>query len=217
MGKRLRGRPSPPSASPWCSGRSSPVLATAAARSSREPYSLSDVGQLPMCRRHLGGLDHRGPPAHSPSAPAPASWPASSSRTTDSSGRRPTHGAPTGLTLHWSGRMATSGRRRACARRGHDLHDHLSRPGLFTVTDDAGNVIVRDRGSIRETILFDTLGDDSPDGEAIESVSIRASGQHPGCRVRKLQHPRGVASADPTGGQVGTDESPGWCSRGSRC
>jgi hypothetical protein len=50
----------------------------------------------------------------------------------------------------------------------------------FVVRDDDGNVLVRDRGSIRETIVFDTLGDDTPGGEFIESVSFRANGPHPG-------------------------------------
>ena len=39
----------------------------------------------------------------------------------------------------------------------------------FTVFDSNGKVLVRDRGSIRETILFDTLGDNMPGGTFIDS------------------------------------------------
>jgi len=50
----------------------------------------------------------------------------------------------------------------------------------FIVTDADGNVLVRDRGVIRETILFDTLGDDVPGGELIEFVDFAVGGPHPG-------------------------------------
>jgi hypothetical protein len=50
----------------------------------------------------------------------------------------------------------------------------------FTVTDEAGEVLLRDRGTVRETILFDTLGDDVPGGEFIESVELSLAGPHPG-------------------------------------
>jgi len=50
----------------------------------------------------------------------------------------------------------------------------------FTVYDEAGNVVVRDRGAIRETILFDTLGDDTPGGEFIDSLSFDVAGPHDG-------------------------------------
>jgi hypothetical protein len=50
----------------------------------------------------------------------------------------------------------------------------------FTVRDSEGNIVVRDRGVIHETILFDTLGDDMPGGEFIEQVSFSFSGPHPG-------------------------------------
>lgn len=53
----------------------------------------------------------------------------------------------------------------------------------FTVTDADGTVLVRDRGTIRETILFDTLGDDTPGGEFIESLSFAVAGPHPGSEV----------------------------------
>ena len=50
----------------------------------------------------------------------------------------------------------------------------------FVVRDAAGNVILRDRGAIKETILFDTTGDDVPGGIFIESVSLSVAGPHPG-------------------------------------
>jgi hypothetical protein len=50
--------------------------------------------------------------------------------------------------------------------------------GQLVVRDDAGDVLVRDSGSIRETIRFDTLGDDKPGGDFITSVSIRVNGPH---------------------------------------
>jgi hypothetical protein len=50
----------------------------------------------------------------------------------------------------------------------------------FVVTDSDGNVLVRDRGVIRETILFDTLGDDTPGGEFIASIAFDVHGPHPG-------------------------------------
>jgi len=51
---------------------------------------------------------------------------------------------------------------------------------VFEVTDEDGTVLVRDRGTIRETILFDTLGDDTPGGTFIDSVEFSVAGPHPG-------------------------------------
>ena len=50
----------------------------------------------------------------------------------------------------------------------------------YMVVDEAGNVVVRDRGVIKRTILFDTLGDATPGGELIEDVSVDFGGPHPG-------------------------------------
>jgi hypothetical protein len=50
----------------------------------------------------------------------------------------------------------------------------------FVVENSAGEVVLRDRGVIRTTILFDTLGDAVPGGEFIEEVDVRVSGPHPG-------------------------------------
>jgi hypothetical protein len=50
----------------------------------------------------------------------------------------------------------------------------------FTVRDADGNLLVRDRGVIRETIIFDTLGDETPGGIFIEGVSFDVAGPHDG-------------------------------------
>jgi hypothetical protein len=48
------------------------------------------------------------------------------------------------------------------------------------VRDADGNLVVRDRGVIRETIIFDTLGDGTPGGIFIEGVSFEVAGPHDG-------------------------------------
>lgn len=50
----------------------------------------------------------------------------------------------------------------------------------FLVWDSDGNLIVRDRGVIRQVLQFDTLGDDVPGGAFIADVSFVAHGPHPG-------------------------------------
>ena len=50
----------------------------------------------------------------------------------------------------------------------------------FVIEDAEGNVIVRDRGVIRHTYLFDTLGDGEPGGEFIEETQTTVHGPHPG-------------------------------------
>lgn len=49
----------------------------------------------------------------------------------------------------------------------------------FVVRDMDGNVVVRDRGLISVTYLFDTGGDEFPGGDFIELLDIRVSGPHP--------------------------------------
>ena len=49
----------------------------------------------------------------------------------------------------------------------------------FNVVDASGRVVLRDRGSVRETYLFDTEGDDAPGGIFLEQLSLRLSGPHP--------------------------------------
>jgi hypothetical protein len=50
----------------------------------------------------------------------------------------------------------------------------------FTVRDGEGNLVVRDRGVIRQTVIFDTLGDDTPGGIFVEQLSFEVAGPHDG-------------------------------------
>jgi hypothetical protein len=49
----------------------------------------------------------------------------------------------------------------------------------FVIKDAAGNVVSRDRGVIRHTFLFDTLGDSQPGGDFIVELSDDVHGPHP--------------------------------------
>jgi hypothetical protein len=51
---------------------------------------------------------------------------------------------------------------------------------IFVVTNSSGQVLVRDRGTIRSTILFDTLGDATPGGTFLADLSFFVAGPHPG-------------------------------------
>ena len=85
-----------------------------------------------------------------------------------------------GLALHFSGR-ANFIETKATRVEGSIFEFTAVEAGQpFVVRDDDGNVLVRDRGTIRQTILFDTLGDATPGGIFIEDVSFRANGPHPG-------------------------------------
>lgn len=50
----------------------------------------------------------------------------------------------------------------------------------FVVENSAGEIVYRDRGVIRFTILFDTQGDNVPGGEEVEFLGAKVSGPHPG-------------------------------------
>jgi hypothetical protein len=51
---------------------------------------------------------------------------------------------------------------------------------VVVLRDSSGRVVLRDRGVIRSTLLFDTLGDDTPGGEELgERVTVRLAGPHP--------------------------------------
>jgi hypothetical protein len=50
----------------------------------------------------------------------------------------------------------------------------------FNISDASGRVLVRDRGAIRQTYLFDTEGDHTPGGIFLELLEERVSGPHPG-------------------------------------
>ena len=49
---------------------------------------------------------------------------------------------------------------------------------VATITDSSGNLIARDRGVLRRTILFDTGGDDVPGGDFVALLDLRLSGPH---------------------------------------
>ena len=50
---------------------------------------------------------------------------------------------------------------------------------VAVIEDSAGNLVARDRGVARRTILFDTLGDQEPGGEFVDLVSLELNGPHP--------------------------------------
>ncbi len=50
---------------------------------------------------------------------------------------------------------------------------------LFTARDSAGKLLLRDRGSVVETIAFDTLGDAEPGGVFIEILDTTFHGKFP--------------------------------------
>jgi hypothetical protein len=50
----------------------------------------------------------------------------------------------------------------------------------FVIEDAEGNVVVRDRGVVRHTYLFDTLGDGEPGGEFIGETQAAVHGPHSG-------------------------------------
>jgi hypothetical protein len=50
----------------------------------------------------------------------------------------------------------------------------------FVVHDENGALVARDRGVIRQELIFDTLGDDTPGGEFVADVSFEVAGPHPG-------------------------------------
>jgi hypothetical protein len=50
----------------------------------------------------------------------------------------------------------------------------------FRLYDAQGELLLRDRGAIRFTVVFDTLGDDTPGGIFIEELEPSVRGPHPG-------------------------------------
>ena len=50
----------------------------------------------------------------------------------------------------------------------------------FNLADASGHVLIRDRGAIRQTYLFDTEGDHTPGGIFLDLLEERVSGPHPG-------------------------------------
>jgi hypothetical protein len=50
---------------------------------------------------------------------------------------------------------------------------------VAVIEDSDGNLVSKDRGVIRQTILFDTGGDQEPGGQFVDLVDLRLSGPHP--------------------------------------
>jgi hypothetical protein len=50
----------------------------------------------------------------------------------------------------------------------------------FRLYDAQGDLLIRDRGAIRFSIVFDTLGDDTPGGIVVEALEPSVRGPHPG-------------------------------------
>jgi hypothetical protein len=50
---------------------------------------------------------------------------------------------------------------------------------VAVIEDSDGNLVSRDRGVLRRTILFDTGGDQVPGGTLVEVVSVDLAGPHP--------------------------------------
>ena len=50
----------------------------------------------------------------------------------------------------------------------------------FRLYDSEGNLLLSDRGLLRFTFDFDTLGDDEPGGELVQDLELSVRGPHPG-------------------------------------
>jgi hypothetical protein len=50
----------------------------------------------------------------------------------------------------------------------------------FRLFDSHGNLLIRDRGGVHFTIVFDTLGDGTPGGVVVEELEPSVRGPHPG-------------------------------------
>ena len=59
--------------------------------------------------------------------------------------------------------------------------------GTWILRNDSGEIVLRDRGVIRSTILFDTLGDGTPGGELVDFVSEDVKGPHPGFDIPEAE------------------------------
>ena len=49
----------------------------------------------------------------------------------------------------------------------------------FSLFDSNGDLVMRDRGSVRLRVVFDTLGDDEPGGEVVTEFEPTLHGPHP--------------------------------------
>jgi hypothetical protein len=60
------------------------------------------------------------------------------------------------------------------------LQEEIEAGQPFSILDPSGRVVIRNRGVIRTTVIFDTEGDAVPGGNEVEVVSVEVSGPHPG-------------------------------------
>ena len=49
----------------------------------------------------------------------------------------------------------------------------------FVIEDPSGRVVLRDRGAVRGTYVFDTLGDGQPGGDVLAVTDVVVHGPHP--------------------------------------
>ena len=84
--------------------------------------------------------------------------------------------------------------RRSFFLRGHGLYHEIAATPLggtlyevsaveagvpFTIVDSTGRVVLRDRGAIRTTYVFDSHGDSTPGGELLDVLDVVVHGPHP--------------------------------------
>lgn len=50
---------------------------------------------------------------------------------------------------------------------------------VAVIEDSDGEVVSRDRGAVKRTVLFDTGGDDAPGGDFVDLLDLRLAGPHP--------------------------------------
>ena len=63
---------------------------------------------------------------------------------------------------------------------GSLFQDTILEAGQASIVRDMnGDLVLRDRGAVRVSVIFDTLGDDMPGGEIVDVLSDVAYGPHP--------------------------------------
>jgi hypothetical protein len=62
---------------------------------------------------------------------------------------------------------------------GNVFEFRFQEAGRVVVRDMDGNVVLKDTGVFRTTIVFDTLGDSMPGGDVLDETVDRVSGPHP--------------------------------------
>jgi len=62
---------------------------------------------------------------------------------------------------------------------GNVFEFRFQEAGTVVVCDMDGDVVLRDSGVFRTTIVFDTLGDSMPGGDVLDETVDRVSGPHP--------------------------------------